>query len=349
MNYVKSILVLGIISVVIACNSDVKKNDASTIINTDSLDNLLLEKARNLFKALPATAESETNPVTKEKVALGKMLYYDTRLSKTGKNSCNTCHNLTTYGVDNKPTSLGDAGKNGERNSPTVLNAALHTTQFWDGRAKDVEEQAGMPVMNPVEMNIESEDALIKKISNVEEYKSAFSEAFPETTNPITFDNMKKAIAAFERTLITPSAFDKFLEGDIHALNEDQKKGLGIFMKYGCAACHNGALLGGNMFQKFGLIKEYRQFTGTTSNDEGRKKVTNLEADKDVFKVPSLRNIEKTYPYFHDGIVNDLASSVRIMVTTQTMNSLPETDIELICKFLGSLTGEVPKEALQDK
>ena len=347
MNYVKSILVLGIISIVFACNSDVKKNEESTAVNTDSIDNLLLEKAKKLFKTLPVVAESEINPITKEKVALGKMLYYDTKLSKTGNNSCNSCHNLATYGVDNKPTSLGDAGKNGARNSPTVLNAALHTTQFWDGRAKDVEEQAGMPVMNPVEMNIESEAALIKKLSKVEEYKSAFSTAFPETANPITFDNLKKAIATFERTLITPSTFDKYLEGDIHAISEDQKKGLEIFMRNGCAACHNGALLGGSMFQKFGLIKEYRQFTGSTSNDDGRKVVTNLEADKDVFKVPSLRNIEKTYPYFHDGIVNDLASSVRIMVTTQTMNALPETDIELICKFLVSLTGEVPKEALQ--
>ncbi len=314
-----------------------------------SNDEALLEKAKTYFQPLPAVAENPDNPITPEKVALGKMLYFDVRLSKDNKISCNSCHNLEKFGVDNLPTSPGNDGKNGERNSPTTLNAALHIAQFWDGRAKDVEEQAGMPILNPIEMAIPSEEFLVKRLSGIEEYKEAFKKAFPDEENPLTFDNIRKAIAAFERTLITPSRFDKFLEGDLNALSEEEKKGLETFIDVGCITCHTGPLLGGNMFQKFGIHANYWEYTKSEKIDEGRYKVTNNEADKYVFKVPSLRNVEKTAPYFHDGSVQDLKEAVRIMAKVQLGKDLTDEQVNAIVQFLKSLTGEIKSEWLPEK
>ncbi len=193
----------------------------------------LLAQAKTIFQPLPALAENPANAVTPEKVQLGKALYFDKRLSKTGNNSCNSCHNLNTFGVDNLATSKGDAGKFGDRNSPTVLNAAVHTTQFWDGRAKDVEEQAGMPILNPVEMDIPSKEFLISRLKEIEYYKNAFAAAFPEAKEPLTYDNLAKAIGAFERTLLTPSKFADYLAGNTEALTHEQKLGLQAFINTG--------------------------------------------------------------------------------------------------------------------
>lgn len=308
-------------------------------------DLAIAEKMGELFEPLPNTANSDANPTTTAKVRLGHVLYFDTRLSKTGNNSCNSCHNLATFGVDHFPTSPGDAGKNGDRNSPTVLNAALHFTQFWDGRAKDVEEQAGMPILNPVEMAIPNEQYLINRLSGIDLYKDLFKNAYPESSNPITYTNLRKAIAAFERTLLTPSRFDQYLKGDKNALTVMEKKGLLTFIMTGCTTCHSGKLLGGNMFQKFGVYNDYWNYTNSNTIDKGVAEVTGKELDKYMFKVPSLRNIVETYPYLHDGSVKELSKVVEIMGKVQLDKELSEDQISKIVAFLGSLTGEVPIEA----
>ncbi|HAW52059.1 MAG TPA: cytochrome-c peroxidase [Flavobacteriales bacterium] len=305
----------------------------------------LLEKATRFFTALPSRAESTENPLTDEKIALGKTLYLDTRLSKDGNNSCNSCHGLETYGVDNKQFSEGDLGKNGDRNSPSVYNAALHFAQFWDGRAADVEEQAGMPILNPVEMNIPSEKFLVDRLKGIDTYKEMFKSAFPDDSDPVTYKNLRYAIAAFERTLITPSAFDDYLNGDENALDKDQKKGLYDFIEVGCITCHTGAGVGGNMFQKFGLYGDYWELTGSKVIDEGRFKVSGNEAEKYVFKAPSLRNIEMTSPYLHDGSVSDLSKVIRIMGKLQLNKDLSDEQVKSVLAFLKSLTGEIPSGA----
>jgi cytochrome c peroxidase len=264
------------------------------------------ERARSTFQALATKSENPNNPMTEAKIKLGKILYFDTRLSKDGTQSCNTCHDLNTFGVDNEPTSPGDNGGLGTRNSPTVLNAALHTSQFWDGRAKDVEEQAGMPILNPVEMAIPNEKFLVDRLSKVAMYTDLFKQAYPNESKPLTYVNLQNAIAAFERILLTPSKFDQYLQGNANALSLDEKKGLKTFMEVGCTTCHMGSLLGGNIFQKFGVYSDYWALTGSDPVDEGRFTETGNEADKYMFKVPSLRNITETHPYFHDGSVESL-------------------------------------------
>jgi len=280
-------------------------------------------------------------------VNLGYHLYHDTRLSLEGKNSCNSCHNLNTFGVDNQPTSTGDKGKNGERNSPTTLNAAFHAFQFWDGRAKDVEEQAGMPILNPIEMNIPSKQFLVDRLKKVPLYQDLFKKAFPDAKEPISYENLQKAIGAFERKLITPSRFDQYLKGDKNALTLQEKKGLVAFTTNGCTQCHTGALLGGNQYQKFGVYANYWEHTGSKKIDEGRYLVTKDTNDKYIFKVPSLRNVEKTGPYFHDGSVASLDSAVKIMGRVQLGKPIDDEDTQNIVAFLKSLTSDIPKEYKQ--
>jgi len=327
-----------------SCNNN-KTQEVKEEVMVTQEDRDLLAQAQSLFKALPASAENPENTLTPEKIKLGKILYYDTRLSKTGNNSCNSCHNLATFGVDNLPTSKGDAGKFGDRNSPTVLNAAFHTSQFWDGRAKDLEEQAGGPILNPVEMDIPSKEFLVSKLKKVKLYEEMFKKAYPNDKDPLTYTNITKAIAAFERTLITPAPFDKYLAGDFSALDEDQLEGLKTFVEVGCTQCHSGALMGGNMFQKFGVYGDYRTFTKSKVNDEGRKKETGQEADKDMFKVPSLRNCVKTQPYFHDGSIADLNQAIIIMGKTQLNKEITQEQAELISDFLNTLSGDIPVDA----
>ncbi len=303
-----------------------------------------IESFLSNYSSLPLTADTKMNTYSPEKLDLGQHLFFDTRLSLKGNNSCNSCHNLSTYGVDNEPTSLGDAGKRGGRNSPTVLNAALHSSQFWDGRAKDVEEQAGMPILNPIEMAIPDEEFLIKRLSEIPAYVEAFKAAFPDDEDPLNYTNLRKAIGVFERRLLTPSRFDKFLEGDKDALTAEEKKGFITFNKVGCVACHSGVLLGGDKLQKFGLVKDYWELTHSEKIDEGRFLVTENEADKFIFKVPSLRNIEKTSPYFHDGSVKSLEDAVQVMAMAQLGKTLSDDEVKEITTFLKSLTGTVPEK-----
>ena len=228
-----------------------------------------------VFKALPAVMESAGNPITDEKVVLGRMLYYDPRLSKGQDISCNTCHLLNKYGVDDGPVSTGHKGQKGTRNAPTVYNAAGHFVQFWDGRAPTIEEQAKGPVLNPVEMALPNEKQALAVLKSIPEYVDLFQKAFPADKSPVTYDNMAKAIGAFERKLVTTSRWDRFLEGDQNALTEQEKVGLNTFLAAGCQTCHSGVYLGGSMFQKLGLVKPW-----TEGNDLGRFGVTKSEPDK---------------------------------------------------------------------
>ncbi|MEN8187205.1 MAG: cytochrome-c peroxidase [Bacteroidota bacterium] len=335
------LLALGIFT---SCDQKKKEEKQAEVEKAPALTELQT-KSKNLFGELPSEAKSDKNPITAEKVALGKSLYFDKILSKDQTQSCNTCHNLNTYGVDNLSFSPGDKdGTLGGRNSPTTLNAALHISQFWDGREPDVEAQAGGPVLNPVEMGMPDEGTVVKRLIESDKYPDLFAKAFPNEEKPITYENMKNAIGAFERKLITPSKFDDYLGGDDTALNEKEKEGLQLFIDKGCTTCHIGNVLGGNMYQKFGLYGDYWEMTKSEKIDNGRFEVSKQEGDKFIFKTPSLRNIEKTYPYFHDGSVKDLNEAVKIMAKAQLNKELTDAEVESIVAFLSTLTGEVPAE-----
>lgn len=333
--------IVTILSVSACGNSEKPAEKTPEQIENERYDASLADKL-SVFNKLPEEATNTNNPSTAEKIKLGHHLYFDKQLSKAGNISCNSCHNLETFGVDNLPTSPGDAGKNGERNSPTVLNAALHTKQFWDGRAADVEQQAGMPVLNPVEMEIPNEAFLLERLSKSDQYKQLFAAAFPGQKTPVTYENMRLAIAAFERQLITPSRFDEYLNGKKDALTLEEKKGLSSFINVGCTTCHAGEAIGGSMFQKFGVHKDYWELTKSKVIDEGKSKVSGVPEEKYVFKVPSLRNIEKTHPYFHDGSVAGLEEAVAIMAKAQLDKELSDSEKTNIVAFLKSLTGSVP-------
>lgn len=294
------------------------------------------------FKALPVSMDSADNPLTDEKINLGRMLYYDPRLSKGQDVSCNTCHELSKYGVDAGPVSTGHKGQKGTRNAPTVYNAAGHFVQFWDGRAATVEEQAKGPMVNPVEMAMPDARRIDAVLKSMPEYVAAFQRAFPGEKDPVTYDNAGKAIGAFERRLVTVSRWDKFLAGDQTALTAGELAGLNKFLDTGCQACHNGVYLGGSMFQKLGLVKPWPE-----SADQGRFALTKQDSDKMVFKVPGLRNIEKTAPYYHDGSVQTLDEAVAKMAEHQLGKPLGKEDVDSVVTFLKTLTGELPVEYIK--
>ena len=296
-----------------------------------------------MFAPLVAIAAPGDGSLSEDKIALGRMLYYDTRLSKSQKISCNSCHTLTEYGVDHQATSSGHNGQKGERNSPTVYNAAAHFVQFWDGRAPDVEQQAKGPVLNPVEMAMPSEKEVVAVLNSMPEYVAAFKRAFPAQKDSVTYDNMGNAIGAFERKLTTPALWDQFLKGDQNALSPAEKAGFNEFANAGCPTCHAGRLLGGNMFQKAGVAKPWWDTT-----DSGRYKVTKNETDKFVFKVPSLRNIEKTAPYFHDGKTATLREAIAKMGEYQVGRRLTDAQIQSIQTWMASLTGEIPADYIAE-
>ena len=309
-------------------------------------DKALLERAQATFKPLPDLAEMQkVRPFTEEQVKLGQQLWYENRLSKGNTVSCNSCHNLATAGVDNMPTSAGHKSQFGARNSPTALNAALLGSQFWDGRAADVEEQAGGPLLNPVEMANATEADAAAKIAGIPEYQEKFKAAFPED-GAVSFKNITTALGAFERTLLTPTRWDDYLKGNVSALSEQERKGVRAFMDNGCIACHNGVNLGGTMFQKFGLVNgPYWKHIDDPKHDKGRADVTKKAEDEFFFRVPGLRNVERTYPYFHNGSVWELDKAVNIMAKAQLGKTLAPEDTENIVAFLKALSGNVPESA----
>lgn len=295
------------------------------------------------FKPLPDTMPKESNPITPEKVELGRLLYYDARLSKNHDVSCNSCHQLDKFGVDGEPTSPGHKGVRGGRNSPTSYNAALHIAQFWDGRAADVEAQAKGPVLNPVEMAMPDEATVVSVLKSVPGYEAKFKAAFPDAADPITYDNMANAIGAFERKLVTPSPWDAFLKGDKDALTAEQKRGFIAFSEAGCVTCHSGVGMGGGMYMKLGLVEPW-----PNQADQGKFDQTGVEGDKMMFKVPSLRNIEKTGPYFHDGQTKELSTAVKMMAKHQLGKELTDEQATSITIFLGALTGTPDAEYIKE-
>jgi cytochrome c peroxidase len=295
----------------------------------------ILKKASRYFSPMPEAMPGGEND-TPERVALGEKLFSDVRLSINDTQSCASCHRLTEgfAGVDNLPTSPGAEGKLGTRNSPTVLNAGYQFAQFWDGRAKDLVEQAKGPIVNPIEMGMPSEQAVEEKLRGIEEYRGLFAQAFPGSPEPITYQNIAEAIAAFERTLRTSDRFDDFLNGDLQALNEMELKGLATFMRLACTSCHDGPLLGGALFEKLGK----RDAVYENQSDQGLFEVTKKEGDRMFFKVPTLRNVALTAPYYHDGRQATLRDAIHSMGVLQTGGAPSDEEILEIEAFLQALT-----------
>ncbi len=290
---------------------------------------------------LPEDAFEEGMVRSEERIELGKMLFYEPRLSKSGLISCNTCHNMSTFGVDQLPVSVGHMWQKGPRNAPTVLNAALHGSQFWDGREPDVEAQAIMPILDPLEMAA-TEEHVLAVLASMPEYQKRFREAFPDEQNPLVYENVGVAIGAFERILLTRSRFDDFLRGDADALTDKEKRGLEVYMEVGCQSCHAGPVLGGNAFSVFQTPAE----RASGESDPGRFDVTGNPMHKNSFKVPSLLNIAETYPYLHDGSVWSLSETVDIVAMDMLARELTEEENRYIVAFLEALTGEIPAYAL---
>ena len=326
------------VSLVVAAGCGKKTETSAPSETVVSIDPVKLR----MFQPLPESIDSERNPATEEKIALGRMLYYEPRLSKGQDISCNSCHMLDKYGVDGQPTSDGHKGQKGERNSPTVYNAAGHFVQFWDGRVADVEEQAKGPVMNPVEMAMPSEKQVLAVLKSMPEYVESFKRAFPGEKDPIGYENMAQAIGAFERKLVTPSRWDKFLRGDSQALTNEEKAGFNLFMETGCQACHSGTYLGGNLYQVLGLVKPWPD-----TSDPGREKVTKKESDRMLFKVPGLRNIAETGPYYHNGKLGTLEEAVSRMAEYELGKNLSVGQVRSIVTWMKSLTGEIPADYIK--
>ena len=306
----------------------------------------LLKQAQGLFSPIPANPPAlKDNPATPAKVELGKALFFEPRMSKSHAISCASCHSPSTGGDDELETSIGHKWQIGGRNAPTVLNAVFNTAQFWDGRAKDLEAQAAGPIANLVEMASTHSHA-IEMLKRIPGYQPLFEAAFPGEADPVTLDNVTKAIAVFEATLITPNApFDKYLKGDESALSEEQKDGLKLFINKGCAGCHDGVNIGGGKYAPFGVV-EMPGAEFLPPADKGRFEVTKSVSDQYVYKVPSLRNIVLTAPYFHTGKAWDLKQAVAVMGASQLGINLSQGEVNSIVAFLDGLTGEQPKVTL---
>ncbi len=308
----------------------------------DDVD-LLMSRASRFFSPLPETMPGSEND-TPERIALGKKLYFEKRLSINDKQSCASCHILENgfAGVDNLPTSPGARGEKGTRNSPTVLNSGWQDSQFWDGRAEDLVEQAKGPILNPIEMGMPDEKTVEQKIRGIAEYQSVFAKAFPNNKPAITYQNIAEAIAAFERTLITPSRFDDFMNGDAAALSIIEQRGLKEFLKVDCKSCHDGKLLGGETYEPIGKENPYEN-----QADQGIYTLTKDEDDRMFFKVSPLRNVALTAPYFHDGKIETLEQAVHKMGKLQLNEELTDQQVSDITSFLKALTDKKREQYLK--
>jgi len=330
-NFLKKCVIFQIIASVLVSVSLL----ANTLSAKAELDkDLLRQQSKAMFGALPETMPGSEND-SAAMVDLGKKLFMDKRLSVNDSQSCNDCHRVDNYkgtGVDNSVTSLGALpDTKGDRNSPTVWNSGFQLAQFWDGRAEDLKAQAKGPILNPVEMGMPSAEAVEAKISKINEYQKGFKRAFGRE-GAISYDNIAQAISAFERTLITNDRFDAFIKGDNQALSNQELKGLQTFISTGCSGCHNGSTLGGTMYQKMGLVNQYPH-----QDDLGRYKVTGSEVDRMVFKVPMLRDVSRSAPYFHDGSVRTIERAIYDMAWYQLGQKLNQRQVSDIAAFLGAL------------
>lgn len=309
-------------------------------------DEGLMNRAKAVFGPLPASMPSSGNPITPEKVRLGRLLFFESRISIDRTVSCAKCHPPALYAADGLRKAIGNHCKENPRNSPTILNAADQISEHWIGNRASVEDQAQQSVTGPPAFGMPDNGSVEKVLKGMQEYVALFKAAFPADKDPVTVGNFAKAVGAFERTLVTPAPFDDFLQGKAGALSDRQKRGLQAFMATGCTACHLGPYLGGQMYQKFGVFEPYQNYTKSAQVDEGRFAVTKSEADKFLFKVPVLRNVAMTPPYFHDGSVDRLGDVVIIMARVQLGKDLIAGAADDITDFLRSLTGKVPDTLL---
>ena len=334
---------LGALAILIAfCFQSIASQAAEPTARAAQKDDELLKEAQSAFRALPKDMATPDFPVTPERVSLGRKLFFETRVSVDGTMSCARCHLPSLYGIDGLATSHGIHDKIVSRNAPTVLNAAVNVKQHWGGELESVEDQAKKALLpafgNP------NYAAAMAKLRAIPGYREMFKKCFPGDADPVTEDNWAKAIGAYERTLVTPSRFDDYLGGKTDALTAAERQGLRVFIDTGCARCHDGAGIGGKKFRKFGVREDYWKATGSKQKDKGRSAVSQDPSDDYVFKVPLLRNVEMTAPYFHDGSVATLPAAVRVMARVQLGKTLSEEDTTTITTFLKCLTGKVPDD-----
>lgn len=295
-----------------------------------------------MFSSLHASAPA--TGLAMMRVDLGRRLYYDQHLSKNSSISCNSCHQLAKYGVDpGNAVSFGHDKHPGGRNSPTVYNAGLQFAQFWDGRAATLADQASGPMMNPVEMGMPGPEAVLAYVHSSPDYVRQFKQAYPGSKDPVLMENITDAIAAFEGGLLTPARWDKYLDGDETALSDQEKQGLRVYLRSGCASCHAGRDMGGNSYQKLGAYRNWPD----QQTDPGRFSLTHQAADRMYFKVPTLRNVTETGPWFHDGHVQTIDEAVRLMGRYEAGRKLSEADVQSIVAFLHALTGDIPQQYIQ--
>lgn len=323
-----------------------------SLVTAGDTDASLLERAKEVFRPLPHTAHVDDYPHSQARVELGKKLFFETRVSTDGRTGCVSCHSPSHYGADSLPQSIGVNGVRMARNAHTVFNTPLLVAQHYGGNRVSVEEQAMKALTSPFaygNKTFEEAEARLRELG----YQPLFDEAFPNEKESVNAENWATAIGAFERTLLTPAPFDRYLKGDTRAISAQAKAGMDKFISYGCAGCHNGSTVGGNSFQKFGLTEDYWKATGSVEmpqlkgRDKGKFHDTGKEEDMWLFKVPQLRNVAMTPPYFHDGSVATLDDAVRIMGRLQLGRQLPDEDVKQIVAFLGTLTGDVPKQFAQ--
>ncbi|HEY3963724.1 MAG TPA: cytochrome c peroxidase [Planctomycetaceae bacterium] len=308
----------------------------------DKSDTGLLKEAQKNFEPLPKEGGTREFPVTPDRVSLGRMLFFEPRISVDGTGSCVRCHQPALYGADGLAKSQALHDKVLPRNAPTVLNSGLNFQTHWDGVFATVEEQAGKALLGPGFGNADNA-AVVARLKAIPGYADLFRKTFPGESDPVTVENWGKAVGAYERTLLTPSRFDEYLGGKSDALSADERRGLKTFIETGCIECHNGRGVGGSEFRKFGVVADYWKSTHSADVDKGRFNVTKDDADLYTFKVAGLRNVAMTPPYFHDGSVGTLPEAVRVMATVQLGKDLSEEDTNHIVKFLGSLTGKLPE------
>ena len=342
----KLLLILFTVVLLASCSETGYFGEESLPVKADMELNKL---ANQFFSPLPDLDLEGLSDQHKKWVELGKVLFFEKKLSRDQTISCGSCHIMEKFGADNLRVSPGDKNQVGTRNTPTVFNAFLQYGQLWTAKFRTVEDHVEGPIFGEWEMRVIDTLEMLNRLIEDEYYSRAFAEAFPYADTAITVESIKTSIGAFQRTLITPSRFDDYLKGDLSALATQEKLGLKKFHEYACVSCHASSLLGGQMATRFPLYGYYWEYTNSTYFDKGRLEVTNDPGDKFVFKVPQLRNVEKTHPYMHDGTVETLEEAIRINALAQSNIVIPTRDIDLIATFLRSLTGEIPPHAIEGK
>ena len=338
-----SFLIIVIFSVLIASCDQKNKNSLP-----GDMDNTIYHMAKGYFIPMPELDLKSLSPDRKAMIKLGKKLFFDKRLSRNKNVNCASCHKIEKFGVDNLRISPGDEGQTGVRNTPSVFNAHLQYAQFWSAHARTVEEQSAGPIFGSFEMRMPDTLTLVTRLGSDKELIELFREAFPNADTLITIETIKIAIGAFERTLQTPGKFDDYLKGDLNALTAAEKLGIKAFVDNGCIPCHSSTLVGGQMAQKFALYGYYWDYTNSSYIDKGRFEKTEDPGEKFVFKVPQLRNIGMTYPYFHDGSIDSLEEAIKIMGMSESNIQLKDEDVNNIAAFLRALTGNIPDHAYEN-